>query len=136
MKLEGAASIMIPVSTPNLTAFTGQMPKTRIGVLRLLWPTIQACLDGGHSLRDIHRMLRLDGFEMAYSTLCWAVAILRQNEQRAAAGPKQGGGLTATGKPGKAGDPDPLLNLRRLSERRPGFEYSGTLPDEDLFGSR
>jgi hypothetical protein len=30
----------------------------------------------------------------------------------------------------------PLRNLRRLSEHRPGFEYSGTLPDEELFGPR
>lgn len=126
---------MISVSTPNLTAFSEQPPKTRIGVLRLLWPTIEACLNSGHSLRDIHRMLRLDGFAMAYSTLCWAVAILRHNGH-AVPGVKQAGCPTAPGKPGKAGEPDPLLNLRRLSEQRPGFDYRGTLPDEHLFGRR
>jgi hypothetical protein len=31
---------------------------------------------------------------------------------------------------------DPLDNVRRLSERRPGFDYSGTLPDESLFGPK
>lgn len=126
---------MISVSTPNLTAFSEQPPKTRIGVLRLLWPTIQACLNSGHSLRDIHRMLRLDGFAMAYSTLCWAVATLRQNGH-AVSGMKQAGYPTAPGKPAKADEPDPLLNVRRLSEHRPGFDYRGTLPDEDLFGRR
>ena len=80
-------------------------------------------------------MLRLDGFAMAYSTLCWAVAILRQNGH-VVPGMKQAGRLTAPGKPGKAGEPDPLMNLRRLSEHRPGFDYRGTLPDEHLFGRR
>jgi len=46
-------------------------PKTRIEFCGFLWPTIQACLDAGHSMRDVHEKLRLDGIEMAYSTLCW-----------------------------------------------------------------
>src|SRR5262245_46311523 len=68
---------MNAVTTPNLKAFTTDLPKTRIGILRLLWPTIQACLEAGHSLRDVHEKLQLDGVEMAYSTLCWAVARIR-----------------------------------------------------------
>ena len=29
---------------------------------------------------------------------------------------------------------DPLSNVKRLTGNRPGFEYTGTLPDEELFG--
>ena len=64
--------------TPNLKAISDELPRTRIGILRNLWPTIQSCLDAGHSLRDIHESLRLDGIEMAYSTFCWAIGALRQ----------------------------------------------------------
>ena len=129
---------MNPVSTPNLKAFAEQAPKTRIGILRALWPTIHDCLTVGHSLRDIHKMLDLDGIEMPYSTLCRIVAMLQRDVQpKAEHGPKQ---ATAPGRPGersaRPASVDPLRNLRRLSEHRPGFEYSGTLPDEELFGPK
>lgn len=132
---------MNPVSTPNLTAFRARWPKTRIGILRQLWPTIRECLDGGHTLRDIHETLKLDGIDMAYSTLCWAVAGLRQNDgPQTAARPRHVDLSTAARRPGKTPErragPDPLLNLRRLTEQRPGFEYTGALPDEELFGPK
>ena len=127
------------VEAPNLKAFTEQPPRTRIGLLRLLWPLIHACLENGHSMRDIHKKLRMDGIEMSYSTLCSAVSTLRHNSQ-----PTVGRLLkpaeqpTAPGRPGERPgvDVDPLRNLRRLSEQRPGFDYSGTLPDEELFGPK
>jgi len=129
---------MNPVSTPNLKAFAEQVPKTRIGILRALWPTIHDCLTVGHSLRDIHKTLHLDGIEMPYSTLCRIVAtIQRAAPPKVDRVPKQ---ITALDRPGersaKPAPVDPLRNLRRLSEHRPGFEYSGTLPDEELFGPR
>jgi hypothetical protein len=131
---------MNPATTPNLKAFSEASPKTRIGILRLVWPTIQACLDAGHSLRDVHEKLHLDGVDMAYSTLCWAAATLRQTtsstvdrrpKPTGSTAPHMAGETTAAGK-----EFDPLQNLKRLSEQRPGFEYTGTLPDEELFGSK
>ena len=132
---------MNSVSAPNLRAFREQRPKTRIGILRLLWPTIRECLDGGHTLRAIHQTLRLDGIEMAYSTLCWAVAEFRQSgspERSARAknaesptAPLEGEKCSAVRQ-----GADPLRNLKRMSGRRPGFEYTGTLPDEKLFGPK
>jgi len=132
---------MNPVSTPNLKAFAEQVPKTRAGILRVLWPTLQDCLTVAHSLRDIHKTLRLDGIEMPYSTLCRIVAMLQRNVQpKVSRVPWQVERSTAPDGPGeRSGKPapvDPLRNLRRLSEHRPGFEYSGTLPDEELFGPR
>ena len=124
--------------TPNLKAISDELPRTRIGILRNLWPTIQSCLDAGHSLRDIHESLRLDGIEMAYSTFCWAIGALRQRrpviEERetCSTAPPTAGEITGQN---RAAD-DPLDNVRRLSERRPGFDYRGTLPDEKLFGSK
>jgi hypothetical protein len=132
---------MNPVTTPNLRTFSEELPKTRIALVRMLWPTIQACLDAGHSLRDVHEKLQLDGIKMAYSTLCWAVEKLRVSAPLAlgqrsklpiSPTPQRRAGELA----GKSAAPDPLRNLRRLSESRPGFEYTGTLPDEELFGHK
>ena len=72
---------MNSVATPNLKAFAEQLPKTRIGILRVLWPKVQDCLTVGHSLRDIHKTLHLDGIEMPYSNLCRIVAILQRDVQ-------------------------------------------------------
>jgi hypothetical protein len=132
---------MNPVATPNLAAFTEEWPKTRIGILRQLWPAIQICLETGHSLRDIHHTLRQDGIEMGYSTLCWAVAILRRSVAlQPPLLPRAGESSTAPSTRGEcsggSAQSDPLRNLKRLAEHRPGFEYKGTLPDEKLFGSR
>src|SRR5258707_7936896 len=114
------------VATPNLKAFAEQLPKTRIGILRVLCPTIQDCLTVGHSLRDIHKTLHLDGIEMPYSTLCRVVATLQRNVQpKVSRVPKQAERSSAPDRPGeRSGKPapvDPLRNLRRLSEHRPGF---------------
>jgi len=132
---------MNPVAIPNLTAFTERLPKTRIGIMRFLWPHIRNCLESGYKLREIHQALKLDGIEMAYSTLCWAVAELRQRGT-----PESPVPATTTKSPtaphgreqqpaGRA-DGDPLGNLKRLTQHRPGFEYTGTLPDEKLFGPK
>lgn len=123
---------------PSLEAISDQLPRTRIGVLRNLWPAIQTCLDAGHSLRDIHESSRLDGIEMAYSTFCWAVGNLRQRQPAIAA---RENGSTASRTAGEIarqerGVDDRLQNVRRLSERTPGFDYGGTLPDEKLFGPK
>lgn len=128
------------VRTPHLAAFCDEWPKTRIGILRQLWPTVHACLEAGHTKRDVHQKLRMDGIEMAYSTFCWAVATLRQS-QRGGAGcltpQHQEGTAPAAGESERIRDnADPLRNLRRLSQRRPGFEYTGTLSDEALFGRK
>jgi hypothetical protein len=128
---------MNSVATPNLKAFAEQLPKTRIGILRALWPTIQDCLTVGHSLRDIHKTLHLDGIEMPYSTLCRIVAVLQRDVQpKADRVPKQS---TAPDRPGERSvkpRPGSTSEPAAVSEHRPGFEYSGTLPDEELFGPR
>ena len=126
------------MATPNLKAISDQLPRTRIGILRNLWPTIQTCLDAGHSLRDLHKSLRLDGIEMAYSTFCWAVGELRQKQPAVVAREHRSTAPRTAGETAgpKQGADDPLRNVRRLGERRPGFDYRGTLPDEKLFGPK
>ena len=114
----------------HLESILREMPRKRTGFVRSIWPTLRACLDAGHTLRDIHARLELDGVRMHYSTFCAAVASLRQ-EGRGVALP-----VTASRPPDVSRPTEGLENLKRLSQSRPGFSYSGTLPDEELFGRK
>jgi hypothetical protein len=112
----------------HLTSILREMPRKRTGFVRSIWPTLRACLDAGHTLRDIHARLELDGVRMHYSTFCAAVASLRNDAaaSRPLAAPTVAASRAEVG----------LENLKRLSQSRPGFSYSGTLPDEELFGRK
>jgi hypothetical protein len=115
---------------PNLTAFAGEKPKSNVGLIRLLWPKIAACLDAGHTVRAIHGRLELDGIRIPYSTLCAGIAGIKTERNRSnPTAPAQSGERLS-----KAQTGDPLSNVKRLTGNRPGFEYTGTLPDEKLFG--
>jgi len=59
MKRDG----LIP-DAPNLDALSAQHPRRKLTVVRLLWPKIRACLDRGHTVREIRERLRLDGLEV------------------------------------------------------------------------
>lgn len=111
----------------HLTSILREMPRKRTGFVRSIWPTLRACLDAGHTLRDIHARLELDGVRMHYSTFCAAVASLRNDASASRSS------VPAVNAPrAEVG----LENLKRLSQSRPGFSYSGTLPDEELFGRK
>jgi len=121
------------VELPQLAEFAAEVPKRRIGVIRHLWPSIRACLDAGHSVRAVQARLNADGLSIPYSTLCWAIASLRKsgpaNERPA---PPRVGEMKI---PKPAGN-DPLANLHRIVQNRPGFDYNGTMSDEELFGKK
>jgi hypothetical protein len=122
-----------PDEMPRLAQLASEVPARRLGLIRHLWPSIRVCLDAGHSVRAIQARLGADGVPIPYSTLCWAIANLRRAgtvNQRPA--PPKAGEKAANG---LVGD-DPLANLRRATLNRPGFEYSGTMSDEELFGKK
>ena len=133
---------LIP-DAPNLDALSAQPPRRKLTVVRLLWPKIRACLDRGHTVREIRERLRLDGLEVNYKNLCACIAELRQQDDagmfqttapRIARGNDGTTVVKRAANDGKA-PLDPLANVRRLTEdRRPGFNYPGTLSEKDLFG--
>jgi len=122
-----------PGELPQLTDLASEVPARRIGVIRFLWPSIRACLDAGHTVRAVQARLNADGLSIPYSTLCWAIAILRKSRptNEKSAPPKVGEIKT----PRPVGN-DPLANLHRIVKSRPGFEYNGTMSDEELFGKK
>ncbi len=122
-----------PEELPRLAELAAEVPARRVGLIRYLWPSIRACLDAGHSVRAIQARLGADGVPIPYSTLCWAIANLRRagtaNDRPA---PPKAGEKATTG----PASGDPLANLHRAARNRPGFDYSGTMSDEELFGKK
>lgn len=123
----------IPAS-PNLDSLARNRPASKRALVRLLWPKIKASLDVGHSVREVLDKLRLDGIELSYPSLCRYVAEFRHVEpgtaevltaQRSQEKPSRTDQVTR----------DPLANVRRLTqEKPPGFRYTGTMSEKELFG--
>jgi hypothetical protein len=118
---------------PPLGDLATELPQRRIGVIKHLWPSVEACLAAGHTVRTIRARLAAEGLEIPYSTLCWAISTLKKGSHQKP--------QTALGSEGKQRASsrqvgDPLGNLHRANQGRPGFEYPGTLSDEELFGKK
>jgi hypothetical protein len=124
-------------ASPNLDALTRNRPACKRAVIRLLWPKIRVSLDLGHTAREVYEKLRMDGIEISYPSLCRYVADLRTAERNGQS-PATAAQQSRTNKErSDAGSkaPDPLANVRRLTEeKRPGFHYSGTMSEKELFG--
>ena len=135
------------VETPNLEALRAKSPRRKMTLIRMLWPTIRECLDAGHTVREVRESLRKDGIDVNYKNLCACIAELRAWEKVGSAPAPTAAPAVREKAPvplpvrkpasvgGEQRDSDPLANVRRLSGNgRPGFQYPGTLSDEELFG--
>jgi hypothetical protein len=122
---------------PNLDSLTRGGPSCKRALVRLYWPKVRASLDLGHTAKSIHEKLQLDGFQISYPSLCRYISELRQAEL--------GNGIRSTACPVREdhrrmesvipASHDPLRNIRRLTEEKaPGFRYSGTMSEKELFG--
>jgi len=89
-------------------------------------------VNSGQSLKKIWEALASEGLQMSYHSFHKAVWRARRMRKPTAAsnGGKQDKPSEAQGlREGKAetvGERDPLANLRRLEEDRPGFHWRGT----------
>jgi hypothetical protein len=105
-------------------------PKRKAALVRSLLPGIEAALTSGQSLKDIWEALETEGLQVSYHT--FHMAVWRAKRKRTATS-----GWEKKDKPSEPqgqGDArveaveerDPLANLRRLEENRPGFQWRGT----------
>jgi len=117
-----------PDEMPRLAELASEVPARRLGLIRHLWPSIRACLDAGHSVRAIQARLGADGVPIPYSTLY----LRRAGTVNELPAPPKAVDKAANGLVGG----DALANLSRATLNRPGFEYSGTMSDEELFGKK
>jgi hypothetical protein len=115
-----------------LDKLAGASPKKKAALIRSLLPGIEAALNSGQSLKEIWEALGSEGLQMSYRVFHITVARARKARKPTAAGnwgkqdkPSETQGLQkATVE--TVGERDPLANLRRLEEDRPGFHWRGT----------
>ncbi len=107
-------------------------PKKKAALIRSLLPGIEAALNSGQSLKEIWEALGSEGLQMSYHVFHITVSRARKAKKATAAS-----NWEKQDKPSKArrpqeaivetvGERDPLANLRRLEEDRPGFHWRGT----------
>ncbi len=108
------------------------VPKRKAALIRSLLPGIEAALNSGQSFKEIWEALGNEGLQMSYHGFHKAVwRAGRMRKPTAASGwgkqdnPSEAEGLQET-KVEKVEERDPLANLRRLEENRPGFHWRGT----------
>jgi len=105
-------------------------PKRKAALIRSLLPGIEAAANSGQTLKDIWEALETEGLEVSYHT--FLMAIWRAKRKRTA---HQGWEKKDKASEREEGwnrdaetveERDPLANLKRLEENRPGFQWRGT----------
>src|SRR5580700_10865411 len=103
-------------------------PKRRVALIRTLLPEIEAAVTSGQNLKDIWEALQAEGLKVSYHTFYMVVWRARRK-------PTARSSLGKQHKPSEAQtlreaetveERDPLANLKRLEENRPGFHWRGT----------
>jgi hypothetical protein len=105
-------------------------PRRKAALIRSLLPGIEAALNSGQSLKDIWGSLETEGLQVSYRT--FQMAVWRAKRKPTATSgwgkqdkPSQSQGLRET-EVEAVEERDPLANLKRLEENRPGFQWRGT----------
>ena len=128
------------VSTPNrfrqaLEKLAAEPPSTKTALMRSLLPEIEAALASGKTWKQVWQCLADDGLGISYETFRKVLQRVRKKARISA--PRSGKSLDLPGAysqetvDGVARDP--LVNLKRLDENRPGFHWRATprLKDSD-----
>lgn len=121
------------MSTPNryrhgLEKLTGEPPATKTALISILLPEIETALASGKTRRQIWQRLVEDGFDLSYHTFhstLWRV----QRKPRITAAMRRKTPKVSKGEAEQLTEEvghDPLVNLRRVEQSRPGFHYRGT----------
>jgi ribosomal protein L12E/L44/L45/RPP1/RPP2 len=64
----------------HLRQLAVERPKTKAGLIRVLWPEIRQALNAGHTIAEVLSALRKDGIQINYSTFRNRVAKLKKND--------------------------------------------------------
>jgi hypothetical protein len=121
------------VSTPNrfrqaLEKLAAEPPSTKTALMRSLLSDIEAALASGKTWKQVWQCLADDGLDISYETFRKLLQRVRKKARISA--PRSGKSLELPGAysqetvDGVARDP--LVNLKRLDENRPGFHWRAT----------
>ena len=105
-------------------------PKGKAALVRSLLPGIEAALTSGQTLKDIWQALETEGLQVSYHTFQMAVWRAKRKRTATSGWEKEEKASNDCGL-GQARikaseERDPLANLKRLEENRPGFQWRGT----------
>lgn len=64
----------------HLRQLAAEKPKTKAGLIRMLWPEIRQALNAGHTIAEILNTLKKDGVEINYSTFRNRIARLKKKD--------------------------------------------------------
>ena len=139
------------IARSRLRALRAEKPATQMGQIRWAWPEIRAALDMGHSLTTVHQRLAEVGIDIPYRRLSFYIGRLRREQNQSPnaipsaaqpvpaavytdSGPVSASAARPTGESARnnrTAERDPLANLRKLSNNRPGFQWDEVPPDKD-----
>jgi hypothetical protein len=116
----------------SLEKLAGAPPKRKAALIRSLLPGIEAGLHSGQTFKAIWETLGNEGLQMSYHVFHMTVWRARKAIKPTAHSnvgkqekPSESQGLQEA-KVETVKERDPLANLRRLEENRPGFHWRGT----------
>ena len=138
----------------RLRALRVEKPVTQMGQIRWVWPEITAALALGHSLTTVHQRLQEVGIQISYRRLSLYIGRLRREDAARSpvpvtafsdiAAPINGPTpppvpLQSIASPETITEPhaeepagrDPLANLRKYANSRPGFQWDEAPPDKE-----
>ena len=127
-------------STPNrfrhaLEKLAAEPPSTKTALMRSLLSEIEAALASGKTWKQVWQCLADDGLDISYETFRKLLQRVRKKARISA--PRSGKSLELPGAYSQESVDgvarDPLVNLKRLDENRPGFHWRATprLKDSD-----
>ena len=128
-------------STPNrfrltLEKLAAEPPSTKTALIRLLLPAIEGAFASGKTWKDVWQCLADDGLNMSYETFRKVLSRARKKARASAAPSGKSPELPSVGSLGEAdaAQRDPLANLKRLEQNRPGFHWRATpsVKDSDM----
>ena len=128
------------MSTPNrfrhaLEKLAAEPPTTKTALMRSLLSEIEAALASGKTWKQVWQCLADDGLDISYETFRKLLQRVRKKARTSA--PRSGKSLELPGAYSQETVDrvahDPLVNVKRLAENRPGFHWRATprLKDSD-----
>lgn len=139
--------VMWRMSTLNeyrtcLDELAAATPRKKAALIRSLLPSIEAALSSGQTLKDIWTALEKKGLGMAYRVFQMTVWRARRSKKTTAPRDWEKVNVSSPQEPVQQSEPsnvedrDPLANLRRLEENRPGFHWRGTNSQRTVMNRR
>jgi len=122
----------------TLEKLAEEPPTTKTALLHSLLPQIQLALRSGKTLKQVWQRLSEDGLDISCETFCRLIRRARAKPRPSAAlsGKSVEVPAASTETTESSVARDPLANLRRLEENRPGFHWCGTNTQRTVMNRR